>query len=149
VVLTNENLSRVNYTSTFEERFEYLRCYGIPSKVTFGDYRLLNQMLYRSPIWKKLRQRVILRDNGCDLAIPDRPIGTEVDSKYGIHERIIIHHINPITIEQVANNDPIVYDLNNLICTSHNTHEAIHYSDASILIPSKPTQRHKGDTKLW
>ena len=134
---------------TFEERFEYLRCYGSPSKVTFGEYRLLNQMLYRSPVWKRIRQQVILRDDGCDLAIPDRPIGADTDPSHLKYERIIIHHINPITIEQVSNNDPIVYDLNNLITVSHNTHEAIHYSDASILIPSKPTERFKGDTKLW
>lgn len=134
---------------TFEERFEYLRCYGSPSKVTFGEYRLLNQMLYRSPIWKRIRQQVILRDDGCDLAMPDRPIGADTDPSHRKYERIIIHHINPITIEQVSNNDPIVYDLNNLITVSHNTHEAIHYSDASILIPSKPTERFKGDTKLW
>lgn len=134
---------------TFEERFEYLRCYGSPSKVTFGEYRLLNQMLYRSPVWKSIRQQVILRDDGCDLAMPDRPIGADTDPSHHKYERIIIHHINPITIEQVSNNDPIVYDLNNLITVSHNTHEAIHYSDASILIPSKPTERFKGDTKLW
>lgn len=134
---------------TFEERFEYLRCYGSPSKVTFGEYRLLNQMLYRSPVWKRIRQQVILRDDGCDLAMPDRPIGADTDPSHQKYERIIIHHINPITVEQVSNNDPVVYDLNNLICVSHNTHEAIHYSDASILIPSKPTERFKGDTKLW
>ena len=134
---------------TFEERFEYLRCYGSPSKVTFGEYRLLNQMLYRSPVWKRIRQQVILRDDGCDLAIPDRPIGADTDPSHSKYERIIIHHINPITIEQVSNNDLVVYDLNNLITVSHNTHEAIHYSDASILIPSKPTERFKGDTKLW
>ena len=134
---------------TFEERFEYLRCYGSPSKVTFGEYRLLNQMLYRSPVWKRIRQQVILRDDGCDLAMPDRPIGADTDPSNRKYERIIIHHINPITIEQVSNSDPVVYDLNNLITVSHNTHEAIHYSDASILIPSKPTERFKGDTKLW
>ena len=134
---------------TFEERFEYLRCYGSPSKVTFGEYRLLNQMLYRSPVWKRIRQQVILRDDGCDLAMPDRPIGADTDPSHRKYERINIHHINPITIEQVSNNDPVVYDLNNLICVSHNTHEAIHYSDTSILIPSKPTERFKGDTKLW
>ena len=126
---------------TYEERFEYLRCYGTPSLVTFGEHRLLNQMLYRSPVWKKIRQQVIIRDEGCDLAIDDRPIDKR--------ERIIIHHINPITVEQVADNDSIVFDLNNLICCSHNTHEAIHYSDASILIPSRPTERKQGDTKLW
>ena len=134
---------------TFEERFEYLRCYGSPSKVTFGEYRLLNQMLYRSPVWKRIRQQVIHRDDGCDHEMQDRPIGADTEHRHPKYERIIIHHINPITIEQISNSDPVVYDLNNLICVSHYTHEAIDYSDASILIPSKPTERFKGDTKLW
>ncbi len=126
---------------TFEERFEYLQCHGSPSMVTFGDHRMLNQMLYQSPQWKRVRQQVIIRDQGCDLGIEDRPIDKS--------ERIVIHHINPLTIDQVMNHDPCMYDLNNLITVSNNTHQAIHYSDLSILIPSKPTVRTKGDTKLW
>ena len=96
-------------------------------------------MLYRSPQWKEIRQRVIIRDNGCDLGIPNRPI----------NDKILIHHLNPITIEQVINYDPAVFDLNNLICASDNTHHAIHYSDGSILTPTNPIERKPGDTRLW
>lgn len=126
---------------TFEERFEYLKCFGSPSEVTFGDKRILNQMLYKSPQWARVRQLVIIRDQGCDLCIEDRPIQKP--------NKIIIHHLNPLTIQQVMDHDPCIFDLNNLVCVSHLTHEAIHYSDMSLLIPSKPNERSKGDTKLW
>lgn len=124
---------------TFEDRFEYLKLNGVPSEETFGGHRQLNQILYQSYEWQKIRRRVIIRDNGCDLGITDRPI----------QKRILIHHINPITIEMVLNHDPAVFDLNNLITTCHDTHEAIHYGDQNLLIPSKPTERKPGDTKLW
>lgn len=124
---------------TFEERFEYLKLNGVPSEVTFGGHRYLNQVFYKSPEWLKARRRVIIRDNGCDLGLTDRPIRT----------KILIHHLNPITIEQVLNRDPAIFDLNNLICVSHETHEAIHYGDGSRLIPSMPIERKPGDTKLW
>ena len=107
---------------TFEERFEYLRINQSPSEVTFGGHRLLNQMLYQSSIWKQIRRQVIIRDQGCDLGIEDRPI----------FNKILIHHLNPITIEQVVNNDPAVFNLNNLICCSHDTHNSIHYGDERI-----------------
>ncbi|WP_130837533.1 hypothetical protein [Lachnoclostridium sp. Marseille-P6806] len=124
---------------SFEERFEYLRCNQNPSESTFGGHRVLNQILYQSPEWKEVRRKVIIRDNGCDLGITDRPIRT----------KILIHHINPISIEQVANHDPIIFDLNNLICCSHETHEAIHYGDGKRLIPSIPVERKPGDTTPW
>lgn len=106
---------------------------------TFGGHRLLNQMLYRSPQWEEIRRKVIIRDNGCDLGIDDRPI----------HEKILIHHLNPITIEQVTNFDPCVFDMNNLICCTHRTHNAIHYGDVEGLTPTKPIERKPGDTRLW
>jgi hypothetical protein len=124
---------------SFEERFNYLRLNGRCSEETFGGHRLLNQMLYRSPQWKDIRQRVIIRDNGCDLGIEDRPI-----QKY-----LMIHHINPITIEQVVNFDPAIFDLNNLICCSKETHNAIHYGDGTNLTPTNITERTPGDTRLW
>lgn len=124
---------------TFEERFNYLKLCGRPSEVTFGRNRNLNQMLYHSPQWKTIRQKVIIRDNGCDLAMQDRPI----------MKNILIHHLNPITIEQVVNHDPIVFDINNLVCVSFDTHNAIHYSDGLNLIPSVPLERKLGDTCLW
>ena len=124
---------------TFEERYRYCRCHANPSTVTFGKDRILNQMLYTSPQWKSIRRKVILRDNGCDLGIEDRPIKT----------KLVIHHLNPITVEQVVNHDPCVFDMNNLICVSFETHNTIHYGEEDSLIPSTPTERFPGDTKLW
>lgn len=124
---------------TFEERFDYLRLNGQCSEITFGGHRLLNQMLYRSPQWQEIRRRVIIRDNGYDLGIEDRPI----------NDQILIHHINPITIEQVTNFDPCIFDLNNLISVSKKTHNAIHYGDGTNLAPSTITERKPGDTRLW
>lgn len=126
---------------TFEERFEYLKLNGVPTEETFGGHRILNQFFYKSKIWKDIRNRVIIRDNGCDLAIEDRPIITP--------NRLLIHHINPITIEMIQNEDPEVFDLNNLITVSHATHNAIHYGSKDNLIPSQPTERKEGDTTLW
>lgn len=135
---------------TFEERFKYCQCFGRPSEVTFGGHRLLNQILYRSPRWKEIRRRVIIRDDGCDLGIADRPINpVRNDGKTDKENIIIIHHLNPITIEQVISNDPCVYDLNNLICVSDKTHKAIHYGNLDLLTPSIPIERIQGDTKLW
>lgn len=124
---------------TFEERFNYLKLAGTPSVVTFGGHRSLNQMLYQSPQWKEVRRKVIIRDNGCDLGIDDRPI----------QKGIIIHHLNPITIEDVVNSNPSVFDLNNLVCCQLQTHNAIHYGDGTNLVLSAPIERKPGDTKLW
>ena len=124
---------------TFEERVRYLQLNGQCSVETFGGHRLLNQMLYKSPQWGEVRRRVIIRDMGCDLGIDDRPI----------HEKILIHHINPITIEQVTNCDPAVFDMNNLICCTHKTHNAIHYGNVEGLTPTNPIERKPGDTRLW
>lgn len=124
---------------TYEARFAYLQLNGKASEETFGGHRLLNQMLYRSPQWRETRQRVILRDDGCDLGIPDRPIS----------DKILIHHLNPITIEQVTNFDPAIFDLNNLICVSKATHNAIHYGTLATVPPSTPIERKPGDTRLW
>lgn len=126
---------------TFEERYQYLRLNGVPTETTFGGHRLINQILYTSPQWKDVRRRVIIRDNGCDLGLTDRPITKP--------NRILIHHINPLTLEQISNLEPPVFDLNNLICVSHTTHNAIHYGDDSLLVPTEPTVRSPGDTKLW
>lgn len=124
---------------TFEERFEYLRLKSGVGIATFGSDRYLNQILYTSPEWKSFRRRIILRDNGCDLAIKDREI----------IGGITIHHLNPITVEDVINRDPAVFDPNNVVCVSHNTHNAIHYGDSNLLMPSKPTLRSPNDTCPW
>ena len=124
---------------TFEERFDYLRLNGQCSEITFGGHRLSTQMLYRSPQWQEARRRVIIRDNASDLGIEDRPI----------NDQILIHHINPITIEQVTNFDHCIFDLNNLISVSKKTHNAIHYGDGTNLAPTNFIERKPGDTRLW
>lgn len=126
---------------TFEARFEYLKLNGVPTMETFGGRRMLNQAFYSSPIWKKTRRQVIIRDNGCDLGIEDRPIIKPA--------KLFIHHLNPISIEQVENMDPAIFDLNNLITVSQNTHNAIHYGTEENLIPTKVHERSPGDTILW
>lgn len=123
---------------TFIERYKYLKLDGIVGDATFGFDRYINQAFYSSPIWKQLRARVIVRDEGCDLAIPDRPIGG----------MIFVHHINPVTLEMFENDDPLLYDEDNLICVSRDTHTAIHYGDESLLMPDY-SPRSAGDTKLW
>ncbi len=133
---TYEDLVKLN---TFEERFRYLVLDGIVGAETFGFNRYLNQVLYRSPEWKRLRDQVIIRDGACDLGIEDRIIGG----------RVIIHHINPISKEDIELRRPWVMDMNNLICVSHNTHEAIHYGNEDLLISSKPTIRYPNDTCPW
>ena len=124
---------------TFEERFNYLKLSGSVGFTTFGHDRYLNQMFYNSPEWRRVRRDVIARDEGCDLAIPDRPL----------NHRILIHHINPITVEDVIARNFCVFDPENLVCTSFNTHEAIHYSSEDILIPSVPLERKPNDQSPW
>lgn len=101
----------------FEDRLKYLSLSGRVGEMTFGGHRALNQTLYRSPEWKRVRREVILRDNGFDLAHPDYPIGS----------MIYIHHINPISIEDLIEGRPTVFDLDNLVSVSFGTHQEIHY----------------------
>ena len=123
---------------TFEERFEYLRLNGTVGSETFGHDRYLNQTLYRSPEWKRFRHKIIIRDNGCDLACEG----------YEIYEKILIHHINPITVKNILERNPMVFDPENVVCTILNTHNAIHYGDDSLIIKA-PIQRNKNDTCPW
>lgn len=123
---------------TFEERYEYLRLSGRVGEDTFGFDRYLNQNFYRSAEWKRIRDRVIVRDNGCDLGIDDRII-------YG---KILIHHMNPITDKDIFNLSDILLDPEYLICASHNTHNAIHYGDGERLVKD-PIVRTKNDTCPW
>lgn len=123
---------------TFEERFRYLEIEGLVGRETFGFDRYLNQKFYRSPEWKRVRQEVIIRDNGCDLGIEDRPI-------FG---KIIIHHINPISIDDLTQKESWVLNPEFLISTCKKTHDAIHYSDESILFV-EPIERKPNDTCLW
>lgn len=123
---------------TFEERYRYLKLEGSVGIATFGFDRYLNQTLYRSPEWKRFRREIIIRDNGCDLAMED----------YDIHGRILIHHIDPLTPDDVIRRDPKIFDPENVICVSHNTHNAIHYGDEELLI-TEPIVRTQNDTCPW
>ena len=123
---------------TFEERFEYLQLKGSVGKDTFGYDRHLNQVLYRSPEWKRLRNQIIIRDCGCDLACEG----------YDIHSKVLIHHLNPITVEDVLVRSRRVFDPDNLVCVSHNTHNAIHYGGVDLLVTG-PIIRTKNDTCPW
>ena len=123
---------------TFEERFEYVRLGGVVGRETFGFERYLNQAFYHSNEWRRFRRDMIVRDNGCDLAIPDREI----------FDRIILHHLNAITMEDIENSADCLFDPDNVVCVSHSTSNAIHYGDASLLI-RLPEERQKGDTRLW
>lgn len=124
---------------TFEERYRYLRLAGAVGKETFGFDRYINQMLYqRSQKWKSARNEVIVRDNGCDLGMEDRQI-------YG---KVLVHHMNPITLEDIENESDFLFNPEYLICVSHNTHNAIHYGDENLLITA-PIERTRNDTCPW
>lgn len=123
----------------FEDRFEYLKIKGNVGEATFGSQRYLNQMLYRNPQWRSIRNKVIIRDNGCDLAHPDYEINGQA---------AYIHHINPITIDDIVNENPKIFDLNNLITTTFQTHQAIHYGSKDILLLN-PIERKPNDTCPW
>lgn len=123
---------------TFEERYEYLRLGGTVGEETFGFDRYLNQIFYKSDEWKKIRREIILRDNGCDLGIP----GREID------KHIIIHHMNPISKEDILDRSELLRNPEYLICTLKSTHDAIHYGDRRLLVMD-PVERRKNDTCPW
>jgi 5-methylcytosine-specific restriction endonuclease McrA len=124
--------------STFEDRYRYLALRGEVGAATFGFDRWVNQRFYQSREWRGIRDYVITRDEGCDLGI----LG------YEIHDRLYIHHMNPMSLRDITEGDPRILDLNNLITCTHSTHNAIHYGDESKL--AKPlVERRPGDTKLW
>lgn len=123
---------------TFEERFKYLQLNGQVGKSTFGFDRYINQNFYRSSEWKRVRNEIILRDNGCDLGMEG----------YEIHGRILIHHMNPITIADIESMSEYLMNPEYLISTVHNTHNAIHYGDENLLI-KEPIERKPNDTCPW
>lgn len=128
----------VRRLETLEERFKYLALRGTVGQSTFGFDRWINQQFYKSTQWRDLRHHIIVRDNGCDLGIDG----------YQIHERLAIHHMNPMVAEDIANGDEDILNPEFLISTSHKTHNAIHYGDERLL-PRPPVQRTSGDTRLW
>jgi hypothetical protein len=130
--------SELGRLSTFEQRFDYLVLHGDVGRSTFGFDRHMNQRFYTSTQWRQLRDHVIARDNGCDLGV----------SGYEIHHRLYIHHMNPLTMEDLVDAHPRILDPKFLITTTHQTHNAIHYGDKNLL--AKPlVERRSGDTKLW
>ena len=125
---------------TYNDRFRYLKMSGKVGETTFGFERYLNQIFYKCPEWIETRNKVIVRDEGCDLAFP----GYEIRGKI-----IIIHHMNPITIDDIRNRSPKLFDLENLITVAHKTHNAIHYGDESFLIGQTIVTRKPNDTCPW
>lgn len=123
---------------TFKERYKYLRLKGLVGEETFGYDRYLNQVFYKSREWLDIRDYVIVRDNGCDLGV----LGHE------IHERILIHHMNPITIDDILRRSEFLLDPEYLISTIKRTHDAIHYGDEDLLM-DEPIIRTRNDTCPW
>lgn len=130
--------SELRQLPTFEERYEYLKLNGRVGEDTFGFDRYLNQIFYNTKEWKTLRREIILRDEGCDLGVP----GYEYDGP------IIIHHMNPITKEDILSKSEFLLNPEYLICTTDRTHRAIHYGDKDLL-PKKPVERFRNDTCPW
>lgn len=124
---------------TFEERYKYLKLSGTVGLDTFGFDRYLNQAFYKSPEYRKIRQEVILRDNGCDLGLDG----------YEIFGKILVHHMNPITKRDILDRSDYALNPEYLICVSHNTHNAIHYGDESLLQLNIPIVRKPNDQAPW
>jgi len=134
----NRSYSELSRLETFEERFDYLSLNGEVGCTTFGFNRWINQQFYTSREWRQLRQKAILRDQACDLGVEG----------YEIHSKLIVHHMNPLLEEDIVHGTRYALDLEFLICTTHDTHNAIHFGDKSLL--AKPyVPRSPGDTKLW
>lgn len=130
--------SELNLLDTFEERFDYLKLSGGVGRATFGFDRYINQQFYRSREWELIRQHVIIRDQGCDLGV----LG------YEIHTGLLIHHMNPMTAEDILHQEDWILNPDYLILTMHNTHNNIHFGNKK-LIPKVVVERTPGDTKLW
>lgn len=135
---TRKSYSELIRFETLTERFHYLALGGQVGRATFGAERYLNQRFYTSREWRHARDIVISRDLGCDLGLEG----------HDIHTRLYIHHLNPMTVAEIRNGDDSMLDPENLITTTHLTHNAIHYGDESLL-PRPLVERRPGDTKLW
>lgn len=130
--------SELRRIESFEDRYRYLALKGEVGQATFGFDRWVNQQFYTSAQWREVRRHIIVRDNGCDLGVEG----------HDIHGRAIIHHMNPMAVEDIAHGEDWILDPEFLITTTHKTHNAIHYGDESLL-PKPPVERRPGDTKLW
>lgn len=138
MTMTIRTYSELIAIPTFEERYKYLKIGGKVGEETFGFERYLNQEFYKSHEWQSIRRQVIVRDLGCDLGIEGREI----------HGKIIVHHMNPITIDDIVSASDFLLNPEYLICTLKSTHDAIHYGDESLLIKA-PVERMKNDTCPW
>lgn len=134
-IRTYSELRRLN---TFEERFRYLMLRGVVGDTTFGFDRWINQQFYTSTQWKRARRDVIARDLGCDLGIEGRDI----------YSKVFVHHMNPMTFDQIDEGDSSILNPEYLITVTQNTHNAIHYGDENLL-PKPIVERRPGDTRLW
>lgn len=137
-IMKTRSYSELSKLDTFEDRFEYLRLNGAVAEVTFGNERWLNQRFYTSSEWKRIRRHVIARDEGCDLGIEG----------FEIHDKIVIHHMNPMRVNDIVEFDEAILDPEFLISVTHKTHNAIHYGNDSLL-PKPFTERRPGDHILW
>ena len=135
---TIRSYSKLIKLQTFEERFDYLKLDGVVGEDTFGFDRYLNQQFYRSREWKRIRDQVIIRDNGCDLGVDG----------YEIHGRVLIHHMNPISTDDIHTMSDFLMNPEYLICVTHRTHNAIHYGDDSLIV-NVPIERSQNDTCPW
>lgn len=136
--LRNRKYSELRRLDSFEDRFEYLKLRGKVGESTFGFERFLNQGFYTSSEWRNVRNHVIVRDEGLDLGFPD----------HEINGKMLVHHMNPMTPEDIENGNPDILNPDYLITVSHLTHNAIHYGDKDLL-PKPYVERRPGDTKLW
>lgn len=136
--MTIRSYTELSRLHTFEERFDYLSLSGRVGEATFGYDRYINQEFYRSVQWKQTRDRVIARDEGCDLGIDG----------YEIHDKVIVHHMNPMMLNDIVHAEDAILDSEYLIAVTHRTHQAIHYGDRSM-IRQPYVPRRAGDTKLW
>lgn len=136
--MRHRSYSELRQLSTFKERYDYLKLNGRVGAETFGYNRYVNQRFYRSTEWKHIRNQIIIRDNGCDLGVEG----------YDLHSRIYIHHLNPMTVDDIDQGRQMILDPDNLICVSFDTHQAIHFGDESLL-PQLPIERISGDTCPW
>jgi len=130
--------SELVYLQTFDERFEYLKLSGGVGRSTFGFDRYINQNFYASSFWQDAKREVIIRDDGCDLGIHG----------YEIYHRLLVHHMNPMTIDDILHNESWIADPEYLILTSHNTHNGIHFG-VNKSLPKVVMKRRQGDTNLW
>lgn len=136
--MTQRTYTELCQIDSFEDRFRYLALRGGVGYATFGHDRYINQIFYTSREWRRLRSEIIRRDNGCDLGVPG----------FDIHDRLLIHHMNPMTVLDITHGDESILDPEFLITTTHRTHNAIHYGDERLL--QKPHKdRTMGDTTLW